>query len=89
MELLDVNRAKAISSAITTLRERDNAICERDNAICEREELAHTLEAERQQFDSWRNESEKRLADIYASHSYKLGNTLLKPLSKVKDITWR
>lgn len=96
MELLDANRAKAISCAITTLRERDNAICERDNAICERdnaicerEELAHTLEAERQQFDSWRNGSEKRLADIYASHSYKLGNTLLKPLSKVKDITRR
>ena len=82
MELLDANRAKAISCAITTLRERDNA-------ICEREKLAHTLEAERQQFDSWRNESEKRLADIYASHSYKLGNTLLKPLSKVKDITRR
>lgn len=82
MELLDANRAKTISCAITMLRERDNA-------IREREELAHTLEAERQQFDSWRNESEKRLADIYASHSYKLGNTLLKPLSKVKDITRR
>lgn len=89
MELLDANRAKAISCAITTLRERDNAICERDHAICEREALTHTLEAKCQQFDSWRNESEKRLADIYASHSYKLGNTLLKPLSKVKDITRR
>ena len=89
MELLDANRAKAISCAITTLRERDKAICERDNAIFEREALTHTLEAKCQQFDSWRNESEKRLADIYASHSYKLGNTLLKPLSKVKDITRR
>lgn len=78
VELLDANRAKTISCAIATLRERDNA-------ICEREALAHTLEAEQERF----NESENRIAAIYASHSYRLGNTLLKPLSKVKNITRR
>lgn len=81
-ELLDANRAKTISYAIALLRERDSAIYEQMN-------LAHILEGERSQFESWRNESEKRLADLYGSHSYKLGNALLKPLSKVKDITGR
>ncbi len=81
-ELLDANRAKTISCAIALLRERDSVIYEQMN-------LAHILEGERSQFESWRNESEKRLADIYGSHSYKLGNALLKPLSKVKDITGR
>ncbi|MGO5178209.1 glycosyltransferase family 2 protein [Collinsella sp. LCP21S3_E4] len=81
-ELLDANRAKTISCAIALLRERDSVINEQMN-------LAHILEGERSQFESWRNESEKRLADIYGSHSYKLGNALLKPLSKVKDITGR
>lgn len=81
-ELLDANRAKTISYAIALLRERDSAIYEQMN-------LAHILEGERGQFESWRNESEKRLADLYGSHSYKLGNALLKPLSKVKDITGR
>lgn len=81
-ELLDANRAKTISCAIALLRERDSAIYEQMN-------LAHILEGERSQFESWRNESEKRLADLYGSHSYKLGNALLKPLSKVKDITGR
>lgn len=81
-ELLDANRAKTISCAIALLRERDSAIYEQMN-------LAHILEGERSQFESWRNESEKRLADIYGSHSYKLGNALLKPLSKVKGIAGR
>lgn len=81
-ELLDANRAKTISCAIALLRERDSVIYEQMN-------LAHILEGERSQFESWRNESEKRLADIYGSHSYKLGNALLKPLSKAKDITGR
>ena len=81
-ELLGANRAKTISYAIALMRERDSVIFEQKN-------LAHILEGERNQFESWRNESEKRLADIYGSHSYKLGNALLKPLSKVKDITGR
>ena len=81
-ELLDANRAKTISCAIALLRERDSVIFEQKN-------LARILEGERIQFESWRNESEKRLAEIYGSHSYKLGNALLKPLSKVRDITGR
>lgn len=85
VELLDANRAKAISCAITTLKERDNATCERDNVIRQRDDIAHALDDERKLV----NESEKKLSDVYESHSFKLGNTLLKPLSKAKDIMGR
>ena len=77
--LLDLNRAKAISCAITALKERDRA-------LCDREEFAHELEAERVQYDMWRNETEQKLKSVYESHSYKLGNALLRPVSKIKDI---
>lgn len=72
-ELLNDNRAKLISNAVTMLKERDVAVCDRAN-------LEQTLDMERQRL----NASEKQLYDVYESHSYKLGNALLKPLSKIK-----
>lgn len=81
-ELLNLNRAKAISCAI-------NALKERDRALSDREEFAHELEAERLQYDMWRDETDQKLKSVYESHSYKLGNALLKPLNKIKDIARR
>ena len=81
-DLLDLNRAKAISCAITALKERDRA-------LCDREEFEHELEAERVQYDMWRDETEQKLKSVYESHSYKLGNALLKPMSKIRDIAGR
>ena len=72
-ELLNDNRAKLISNAVTMQKERDVAVCDRAN-------LEQTLDMERQRL----NASEKQLYDVYESHSYKLGNALLKPLSKIK-----
>lgn len=72
-ELLNSNRAKLISNAVAMLKERDAVVCDRAN-------LEQTLDMERQRL----NASEKQLYDLYESHSYKLGNALLKPLSKVK-----
>ena len=72
-ELLNDNRARLISNAVALLKERDIAVCDRAN-------LEQTLNMERQRL----NASEKQLYDVYESHSYKLGNALLKPLSKIK-----
>lgn len=73
-ELLNSNRAKAISCAVTMLKERDEA-------ICERESLKHEFDVSQQRI----SDIERRLADVYESHSYKLGNSLLKPLSAIKN----
>lgn len=81
-ELLDLNRAKAISCAINALKERDRALCDRD-------EFERALEAERLQYDLWRNETEQKLKSVYESNSYKLGNALLKPMSKIRNIAGR
>lgn len=81
-ELLDLNRAKVISCSITALKERDRA-------LCDREKFERALEAERLQYDTWRVEADQKLAAVYKSHSYKLGNALLAPLSKIKDIARR
>ena len=73
-ELLNNNRAKAISCAVTMLKERDKA-------ICERESLKHEYDVSQQRI----SDIERRLAGVYESHSYKLGNSLLKPLSAIKN----
>ena len=72
-ELLNDNRARLISNTVAMLKERDIAVCDRAN-------LEQTLDMERQRL----NASEKQLYDVYESHSYRLGNALLKPLSKIK-----
>ena len=73
-DLLNSNRAKAISCAVTMLKERDKA-------ICERESLKHEYDVSQQRI----SDIERRLAGVYESHSYKLGNSLLKPLSAIKN----
>ena len=73
-DLLNSNRAKAISCAVTMLKERDKA-------ICERESLKHEFDVSQQRI----SDIERRLAGVYESHSYKLGNSLLKPLSAIKN----
>ena len=73
-DLLNSNRAKAISCAVTMLKERDKA-------ICERESLKHEFDISQQRI----SDIERRLAGVYESHSYKLGNSLLKPLSAIKN----
>lgn len=73
-DLLNSNRAKAISCAVTMLKERDKA-------ICERESLKHEFDVSQQRI----SDIERRLAGAYESHSYKLGNSLLKPLSAIKN----
>ena len=73
-DLLNSNRAKAISCAVTMLKERDKA-------ICERESLKHEFDVSQQRI----SDIERRLAGVYEYHSYKLENSLLKPLSAIKN----